>query len=78
MLAFALRGTDRMAPVIDLLAKPVIPFQELRRDAVMVPVGPVTVLIASIEHLISMKTGTGRGNDAIDMEEPRKIQALEK
>ena len=76
MLAFGLRGADMMAPVIDVLVKPVITFQELKREAVMVPVGPLTVPIASIEHLIAMKTGTGRGNDAIDIEELRKIQAL--
>jgi len=77
MLAFGLRGADLMASVIDVLVKPVIPFQELRRDAVMVPVGSLTVPIASIEHLIAMKTGTGRSKDAIDIEELRKIQALE-
>ena len=78
MLAFALRGADLMASVLDVLIKPVVPFEELKRDAVMVPVGPLIVPIASIEHLIAMKTGTGRGKDAIDIEELRKIQALEK
>ncbi|GAB4175869.1 MAG: hypothetical protein Fur0039_18620 [Rhodocyclaceae bacterium] len=75
MLAFALRGPDRMAAVIDVLVKPVIPFAELRRDAVMVPVATLTIPVASIEHLIAMKSGTGRSKDAIDIEELRKLQA---
>jgi len=75
MLAFALRGPDMMASVIDVLVKPVVSFADLKRDAVQVPVGRLTVPVASIEHLIVMKTGTGRGKDAIDIEELRKLQA---
>lgn len=75
MLAFGLRGPAMMATVIDVLVRPVVSFDELKRDAVQVPVGTITVPIASIEHLITMKTGTGRGKDAIDIEELRKIQA---
>lgn len=73
MLAFGLRGADMMAPVIDVLVKPLIPFSELRRDAKLIAVGLLTVPVASIEHLIAMKTGTGRSKDAIDIEELRKI-----
>ena len=75
MRAFALRGPDMMSTVIDVLVKPVVPFAELRRDAVRVPVGTLTIPVASIAHLIAMKTGTGRGKDAIDIEELRKLQA---
>lgn len=39
-----------------------------------VKVGNLAVPIASISHLIEMKTGTGRGKDAIDIEALRKIQ----
>ena len=74
MPAFGLRGADMMAPVIDVLVKPVVPFSELRRDAKLVAVGLLTVPVASIEHLIAMKTGTGRSKDAIDIEELRKIR----
>lgn len=74
MLAFALRGPDAMSTVIDVLVRPVVPYTELRRDAVMVAVGPLTVPVASIEHLIAMKTGTGRGKDLIDIDELRKLQ----
>jgi predicted nucleotidyltransferase len=75
MLAFSLRGAEAMATVMDVLVKPVIPFSDLRRDATMVEVGSISIPVASIEHLIAMKTGTGRSKDLIDIEELRKIQA---
>ena len=75
MLAFGLRGPDKMSTVIDVLVKPVVPYTDLRRDAVIVNIDTLRVPIASIEHLITMKTGTGRSKDAIDIEELRKIQS---
>lgn len=76
MLAFSLRGSQAMATVMDILVKPVVPFDVLRDDAMMVDVGSISIPVASIEHLIAMKTGTGRSKDLIDIEELRKIQAL--
>ena len=75
MLAFSVRGPDTVAAVLDILVRPVIPFADLRRDAMMIEVGAISVPVASIEHLIAMKTGTGRSKDMIDIEELRKIQA---
>ena len=75
MLAFSLRGSETMATVLDILVRPVIPFSDLQRDATLVEVGAVSIPVASIEHLIAMKTGTGRSKDLIDIEELRRIQA---
>jgi predicted nucleotidyltransferase len=75
MLAFSVRGPDTVAAVLDILVRPVIPFADLRRDAMIIEVGAISVPVASIEHLIAMKTGTGRSKDSIDIEELRKIQA---
>ncbi|MGK6311224.1 hypothetical protein [Variovorax sp. DT-64] len=36
-------------------------------------IGKLEVPIASIEHLIAMKTGTGRTKDVIDIEELKKL-----
>lgn len=74
MLAFGLRKPDAMATVIDVLVSCAVPYADLRRDAVQVDIGPLHVPVASIDHLIAMKTGTGRSKDAIDVEELRKIQ----
>lgn len=75
MLVFSVRGSESVAAVLEILVRPVIPFADLRRDAAMINVGAISVPVASIEHLIAMKTGTGRSKDLIDMEELRKIQA---
>jgi hypothetical protein len=75
MLAFSLRGAETMATVLDILVRPVIPFSDLQREATMIEVGTVSIPVASSEHLIAMKTGTGRSKDLIDIEELRKIQA---
>ena len=75
MLAFGLRGADTMASAIDVLVRPVVSFDALRRDAKVVAVANLAVPIASIDHLIAMKTDTGRSKDRIDIEELRKIQA---
>ena len=75
MLAFSLRTSEIRALTLDVLVKPVVPFAELRRDATMGKVGSLDVPVASIAHLIEMKSGTGRSKDLIDIEELRKIQA---
>ena len=75
MLVFGLRHPPAMATVIDVLIKPVVPYAQLRRDAVLVAVGPLTIPVASIDHLVAMKTGTGRSKDLLDIEELKKIQA---
>lgn len=75
MLAFSLRTNEAKALTLDVLVKPVVPFAQLRRDATMVKVGSLDVPVASIAHLIEMKSGTGRSKDQIDIEELRKIQS---
>ena len=75
MLAFSLRGPEAAATVIDVLVRPKILYADLRRDSVTIQVGPHRIPIASIDHLIEMKTGTGRGKDAIDIEALQKIKA---
>ena len=75
MPAFSLHSPDQVATVMDILIKPVVPYGDLRRAASLVGLGPLRVPVASIDHLMAMKTGTGRGKDLIDIEELRKIQA---
>jgi len=75
MLAFSLRGPEAQATVLDVLVKPVVSYADLRRDALMVDIGSCRVPVASIPHLIAMKTGTGRGKDMIDIDELQKLMA---
>ena len=73
MLAFSLRGPGAQATVLDVLVKPAVPYADLRRDALMVEIGTARVPVASIPHLIAMKTGTGRGKDQVDIDELKKL-----
>ena len=75
MLAFSLRTADTRPLVLDVLVKPVVPYVDLRKQATLLDIGELKVAVASVDHLITMKTGTGRSKDQIDIEELRKIQA---
>ncbi len=74
MLAFALRSPEAMATVIDVLVRPVVPFHELKRNAVLKRIGPLSIPVAGIDDLIRLKTGTGRTKDVLDIEELEKIK----
>lgn len=74
MLAFSVRGAETVAAVLDILVRPVVAFSELRRDATLIEVGAISIPVASVDHLITLKTNTGRSKDLIDIEELRKIQ----
>ena len=73
-LAFSLRSPEAQATVIDILVRPVVPYAALRDAAVLIDAGPYRIPVASIDHLIAMKTGTGRGKDAIDVEALTKLR----
>lgn len=75
MLAFGLRHPSGASTIIDIIISPVVPYAEMRQAVTNIEVGPLQIPVASIEHLIAMKTGTGRSKDQIDIEELRKIQA---
>lgn len=75
MLAFSLRTADTRPLVLDVLVKPVVPYADMREQATILDIGEVKVAVATIDHLIVMKTDTGRSKDQIDIEELRKIQA---
>ena len=74
MLAFALRGPDMMATAMDVMVRPVVAYDELKRNAVTKRIGPLSIPVASIDDLITLKTGTGRSKDALDIEELRRIK----
>lgn len=77
LLAFGLHGAETQATMLDVLIAPGIPYADLRRDAVLIDVGAFRIPVASIDHLIAMKTGSGRSKDAIDIAELKKLRAGE-
>ncbi len=74
MRAFSLPHPAGVSTVIGVLIKPPVPYEELRRDASLVTIGALRIPVASIDHLIAMKTGTGRGQGQVDIEALRKLQ----
>ena len=75
MRVFGLRGPTAAEAIINVLVRPIGPYADLRRDAAMIDIGPIIIPVASIDHLIAMKTEAGRSQDLTDIEELRKIQA---
>lgn len=73
MLAFAIRHPEQQSTVIDILIRPSVPFEELKRNSQPMAVGNLRVPVASIHDLIRLKTGTGRSKDALDIEELKKL-----
>ncbi len=68
MLAFSLREGAPAGLVVDVLVRPRVAYAALRESAVMRLLGVAAIPIASIEHLIALKSNTGRSIDATDIE----------
>lgn len=77
MIVFSFRSGDADSNVIDVLVKPVVPFDELVKDATTAGYMGQTVFIASKQHLVRLKTGTGRAKDQQDVAELSAMIAKE-
>lgn len=75
MLAFALRPPGRADPTIDLLMQPSVSFADAYARRVEKDLGGVRVSLACIDHLITLKTGTGRLKDESDISMLRSLAA---
>jgi hypothetical protein len=76
MIAFALRGADKLDPTVDILVQPVVAFEEAHTRAIVKDLGGFPVTIAAVEDLIRLKTGTGRQKDQADIDALRRVQEL--
>ncbi|MDQ6685078.1 MAG: hypothetical protein M3Z16_08120 [Pseudomonadota bacterium] len=75
MLAFSMREPAPAGLVVDVLIRPSVAFDELKAHASIRTLGQVPIPVASVEHLINLKTGTGRAIDALDIDQLRRLQA---
>lgn len=76
MLVFSLRDPEDPLRQVDLFVDEPIPFEELWTRAVLVPLDPVPVRVASIPDLIMMKELAGRPLDRDDIENLRRIREV--
>lgn len=63
-----LRLFDASSREVDLIARPVVPFDELWPDSMEIPVGNTVARVASLSNLISGKQITSRPEDLEDIE----------
>lgn len=78
MLVFSLHHSKRYEELIDVFIEDVVPFEDLYARRVQVPAGDLSVPIASIEDLTTMKRIAGRAQDLRDIEALEDIQRRKK
>jgi len=61
---------------LEILLDPPVPFAELHRAAVQMPVLGVPIAVASLTHLIALKEAAGRPQDEVDVRHLRALDAL--
>ena len=74
MTVFSLRSRSNSLFTTDIFAENPIPFADLWRDAVQIALHATTVRVASIAHLIEMKSLAGRPKDLEDIAHLRAIE----
>ena len=74
MLAFSLREAAPAGLVVDVLVRPRVSHADLRSKASVRSMGSIDIPVASIEHLIALKSGTGRSIDALDVEQLERLR----
>ncbi len=72
----ALTFVDPAEPLreVDLVIALPVPYEEVERSADRVRAGTLELKVASIDVLIQMKSGTGRAQDASDVDALRRVQ----
>jgi len=68
LIAFSLQSGSPTTPTVDIIVRPSVPFDRMYRNRIEKDLGDVRLSLASIEDLIALKTGTGRKQDASDIE----------
>lgn len=68
LVAFSLQAGSPTTPTVDIMVRPALPFDRMYRNRIEKDLGGVRLNLASIEDLIVLKTGTGRKQDASDIE----------
>lgn len=74
MLAFSLREAAPAGLVVDVLVRPCVSFARLRADAIVRSLGSIDIPVASIDHLIELKSDTGRSIDSLDVEQLKRLR----
>lgn len=76
LIAFSLRSRSHTLPTVDVIVRPAVPFDTMHRNRIEKDIGGIRFHLASIEDLITLKTGTGRKQDASDIEALRMVKRV--
>lgn len=68
MLALSLRKREGIAPSVDILTRPPVPFEQLFANRIVKDIAGVLVSLAGIDDLIALKRVAGRKIDLSDVE----------
>ena len=68
LIAFSLQSGSPTTPTVDIIVRPALPFDRMYHNRIEKDLGGVRLNLACIEDLITLKTGTGRKQDASDIE----------
>jgi len=77
MLAFGLRPQNPAEPIVDILVKVPVDFEDAYSRRVVADVLGQKVPVASIADIITMKTGTGRAKDQDDITMLQRLRELD-
>ena len=76
MQVFSMWNPDEPLISVDIFVEYPIDFDELWNDARQINLGELSIRIASIPHLIEMKSRANRPQDLLDIEKLTAIQAM--
>jgi len=76
MVAFALRPSAGIGPVVDVLVDLRVPFESLLERSTSRRIDDVDVVVASIDDLIALKRAAGRPLDLADVDALESIKRL--
>lgn len=76
LLAFSPHSPTGTLPTVDILVRPKVPFEKMRRGCIEKDLNGVTVCFASVDDLIALKKGTGRKQDASDIKALQLVRRL--
>lgn len=75
--ALTYQDPDNPLRQVDLLLDAAVSFEEIQHGAEAMNAGGLEIRVASVDVLIRMKTGTGRAQDASDVDALRRVQELD-
>ena len=76
MLAFQLRAPEIDAPSVDILVRPVVPFDTAYDRRLRMAVGELIVSVAAMQDLVALKSGTGRQIDQSDIRALHRLEEM--